>query len=169
MRGSRSPPDTPRKVASVSTDIDHGSFDVAAHVVEATIDSERTASVDLTATWSGEEPQRLTFGNRIPFSYPNFSEGRSGIVLMPPIEQVGRQERGGWVPETIDGHIPSQPVVRADVFESGNSASGRWTVWADPRNANYVRPGTYEFDDEVGTGGGDPIHWTLGMEIVNVP
>lgn len=171
--GSDSSVPAARELVAVSAAVpDDSDVSVEPTVERRTIDSERTAQFELAVTWNGTESQGLSFGNRVPFSFPNYSTGRSGLVLLPANTSIERRNDRKWVPETYDdGNIASNSTLVVGELEPGESVSETWAVWADPQNASRIEPGTYRFDDRIGlysdlsSDDGDQIEWSLTVEI----
>jgi hypothetical protein len=161
-----------RKLEDVSIVTPEGTdVSITSTVHQSTIDSERTAQFELIVTWNGSESQRLAFGNEIPFSYPNYSSDESGVVLLPADTSIERAKERTWVPKTDDtGHIPAESDLVVAELSPGETASGRWEVWADPGEAESVRPESYRFENQLGrytelSEDGEQIDWTLALEI----
>lgn len=162
-----------RKLSDVSATGPEGSaISIESDVKQRRINPERTAQFELTVTWNGSELQGLAFGNEIPFSFPNYSTGRSGLVLLPANTSLERQNEQTWVPETYsNGDIESNSSLVLGKLEPGESLSGSWAVWADPKSASRVAPGTYKFENRIGlyedlsSDDGENFDWSLFLEI----
>lgn len=163
-----------RELSSVSvTTSDDSPFLIEPNIEQRDINQEQTAEFILTITWNGNKSRGLTFGNQVPFSSPNYSSERSGLVLLPADTTIERKNKQTWVPETYsDGGIASNSSLVTGKFEPGESLSGSWGVWADPKNASRVEPGTYRFENQIGlyedltSDDTEDIDWLLRLKIV---
>ena len=172
--GQSNPDSSKRKLSDVSVSTPEGSgVSVEPTIEQRVITPERTAQFELTVTWTGSESQGLSFGNHIPFSSPNYSSERSGLVLLPDNTSIGRQNEQTWVPKTYsNGEMASNSSLVLGELEPGDSVSGSWGVWADPQNASRIELGTYRFDNRIGlyedlsSDGSENLDWSLSLKIV---
>lgn len=166
-----SPPE--RKLEDISVSVPESSrVAITPTIKQAKITSEQTAQFGLAVTWNGSESQSLTFGNEIPFSYPNYSSDSTGLVLLPANTSIERRNQETWVPKTDDtGHIPSESDLIIANLDPNETVSGEWEVWADPQHASQISSGTYRFENQIGLysdlseEGGEPITWILTIKI----
>lgn len=150
---------------------DSSELAISSSITQPNIDSEQTAQFELAVEWQGEESQKLAFGNRIPFSYPNYSSDSEGIVLLPVDLEMESATKGKWVPKTDEtGHIPSQSNLITSDLSSGESVTESWEVWAAPEVADQIQPGSYKFENQISlysdtSDETKEVAWTLTIEI----
>lgn len=158
---------------SISTP-DASEISVTPTISQKTIDSDQTAEFKLTVTWTGNERQGLTFGNEVPFSYPNYSTDDTGIVLLPADSTIERQRDDSWLPKTDEtGNIPANQNLVSASLEPGESVHGSWEVWANPKNPDGIKSGVYKFKNQIGLDSdfsqdkAETISWAIELKIVD--
>lgn len=165
----------PRELESLSTsDISYQGLSITGSITQSDINSDKTAKFKLVVKWNGDGKRVLSFGNKVPFSYPNYSNNPSGLALLPADTSIKRQNRTTWIPETLDsGHIPANQNLITGRLNSGETIAGSWSIWAHPREAEYIEPDTYTFENEIGISkekfgsgsDGDSTAWRLETDI----
>lgn len=165
----------PRGLESLSTsDISYPGLSIAGSIMQSDINPDKTAKFKLEVEWNGEGKRVLGFGNEVPFSYPNYSDNPSGLALLPANTSIPRQNGTSWVPETLDsGHIPADQNLITGTLNPGETIGGTWSIWAHPREAEYIEPGIYAFENDIGISKEqfgsdsewDSITWSLETDI----
>lgn len=165
----------PRKLESLSSsDISYQGLSIAGSIIQSEINSDETAKFKLVVEWNGDGKRVLGFGNEVPFSYPNYSDNPSGLALLPANTSIPRQNGTTWVPETLDsGHIPADQNLITGTLNPGETIGGTWSIWAHPREAEYIEPGIYAFENDIGISKEqfgsdsewDSITWSLETDI----
>ncbi|WP_157526019.1 hypothetical protein [Halorientalis sp. IM1011] len=132
------------------------------------IDTESTASLDLSFTWTGSETRRIEFGaNEIPFSNPRRSAPDGATAMLVTAETgaaIDRRDDRTWVPNDAD-EITTFLPLEGYTFDPGETASWSWQLWGVPGETASIEPGAYRFESRSGSrGDGDPMV-TLSLSV----
>ena len=160
--GEDSPPSGRQVTDLTVTGADSAPVSITATATHAQITSEQTAQFELTVTGQRDDPVSLTFGNSIPFSYPQRSTP-SGLVLMPGDYMEDKSQQTWLAPTEIPRPLP---LLGVNDLTAGDSITREWNVLGDPDHVSYIEPGTYNFTTALtGKSLDDPIEWTLSVTI----
>lgn len=158
-----------REVESVDVSLAESSnVSITPTLLQASISAFETGRFNLAVTWEGDTDERIKFGNAIPFSEPNYSTEPSGLLLLPVNGGYERRDKRTWLPKTgSDGRVWASMEMVEPKLATGETVTGEWAIWGDPRHVSSIKPGTYTFENRFELGSGDdPIAWTLTVTIV---
>lgn len=159
----KEPPPSDRRVTDLTvTGIDSAPVSITAAATHPQITSEQTAQFELTVTGQSTDPVTITFGNAIPFSYPQRSTP-PGIVLMPGDYMKDNPQQTWLAPTEIPRPLPQMVL---DGLVAGDTVTRKWKVLGDPDHVSYIEPGSYDFTTDFTVKSMDePIKWTLSITI----
>jgi len=159
-------PPSGRRITDLSVNgLDSDPISVTANASSPRITSEQTAQLELTVTVERDGPVSLSFGNSIPFHYPEESTPQ-GLKLLPGGQQYGfeRASQETWIP--AESFIAPDSAKMLTDMSAGDSLTQSWEVWGDPDHVSFIEPGTYEFRSEIGVDPpGEDFEWMLSLTI----
>lgn len=158
-----------REVESIDVSLSESSnVSITPTILQSSISADETGRFKLEVTWKGDTEEQFKFGNEVPFSEPNYTSEPSGLLFLSVNAGYKRQNSRTWLPKTgSDGRVGASMEMVEPKLTPGETATGKWAIWGDPRHVSYIEPGTYTFENKLALGSGDdPIAWTLTVTIV---